>query len=83
MKNVLDVVAREYGTTPQDAKCEIMKAVAIGMQSDDAAVQEQWKRFDVQNEEPTLEDVLKYIRMLVLERVTESQYKKQLDMQAM
>lgn len=69
MEHLWDKVAAEFGVTPQEVRCEIQNAIAIAMLTGSAEVQEHWGKLCEEGMNPTPEEVVRYISMLVTEQV--------------
>lgn len=69
METVWEMVAKEYGTTPQEVREEIARAIAIAKFSDDSNARMHWDKLCENTPTPTPEEVLTYLCMLVQEQL--------------
>lgn len=70
METIWKTVATEFGTTPQEVREEICKAIAIAKCSDDPHARSHWDKLCEQNPTPSPEEVLLYLCTLAKQALT-------------
>lgn len=59
--DIIERVAKQYGTTPVEVYSEIQKAIDAGFFNPDPKVQAEWKKINFKGEKPTPEEVIAYL----------------------
>lgn len=65
MEMLWEMVAKEYGTTPQEVREEIARVIAIAKFSDDTGARNHWDKLCENTPTPAPEELLTYLFMLV------------------
>ncbi|MGI6717073.1 MAG: hypothetical protein ACOX3X_08470 [Eubacteriales bacterium] len=61
IENIYNTIASENGVSPDEVKNEIRDALYAGCQSDDPDAREFWSRLAMENECPTIDDIILHI----------------------
>lgn len=59
--DIFSKVAKQHGVTKEEVYTEIQKAIDVGFDNPDPAVQEEWKKMNISGKRPTPEEVIAYI----------------------
>ncbi len=70
MENICRMIAREYGTTPQEVHREIMNAISAAKYSDSKIARKHWDKLCSENASPSPEEVLVYLCKMVNKKLT-------------
>ncbi len=70
MEYLWEKVAVEYGVTPQEVRLEIQNAISIAMRSGNAQAQKHFAAICGKGMEPTPEEVVRYLCMLVVQQLS-------------
>ncbi len=59
-KDILERIAKDNNTTPEEVKKEMRSAIREGMKSNDTKTQMLWKQISPDGKEPSIESVLQF-----------------------
>ncbi len=65
--NIIRQIAKQNRVTPEEVKRDIKEAIRVGMTSPDPIVRAHWKKISPTGKEPTINEVLSYLLLNVVD----------------
>lgn len=59
-KEIIEQIAHNHHTTPEEVEAEMRKAICAAMESDDPKAQAMWKRLAPDGKEPSIERFIQF-----------------------